>query len=142
MQVIPADPGLQLRHPSLALRVKDLDEEQRNRYQTGVMLALKMRLDLKDLRTGLHAARLADRAVRVALQSGHEELRDIEFASLLHDVSKIGVPDARLSDRRRTLRRQEAPGVRLSDPTFRTQFAGPQSDCHRCVKGETRSWGK
>ncbi len=79
----------------LALRSKDL-EEQLNQCQTGVMLALNMMLDLKDLKTGLHATRLAEWAVRVAEQLGvgHEELRDIEFASLLHDIGKIGVPDA------------------------------------------------
>ncbi len=83
--------------PPLALRAKDL-EEQLKQCQTGVMLALNMMLDLKDLTTGLHATRLAEWAVRVAEQLGvgHEELRDIEFASLLHDVGKIGVPDALL----------------------------------------------
>ncbi len=81
--------------PPLALRAKDL-EEQLKQCQTGVMLALNMMLDLKDLKTGLHATRLAEWAVRVAEQLGvgHEELRDIEFASLLHDIGKIGVPDA------------------------------------------------
>ncbi len=95
MLATPADPetpafGI----PPLALRAKDL-EEQLKQCQTGVMLALSMVLDLKDLKTGLHATRLAEWAVRVAEQLGvgHEELRDIEFASLLHDVGKIGVPD-------------------------------------------------
>ena len=80
--------------PPLALRAKQL-EEQIRQSQTGMMLALSMMLDLKDLKTGLHATRLAEWAVRVAEQLGvgHEELRDIEFASLLHDIGKIGVPD-------------------------------------------------
>ncbi|MCP3959905.1 MAG: HD-GYP domain-containing protein [bacterium] len=73
-------------------------EEQIRQSQTGMMLALSMMLDLKDLKTGLHATRLAEWAVRVAEQLGvgHEELRDIEFASLLHDIGKVGVPDALL----------------------------------------------
>ncbi len=81
--------------PPLALRAKDL-EEKLKQCQTGIMLALNMMLDLKDLKTGLHATRLAEWAVRVAEQLGigHEELRDIELASLLHDIGKIGVPDA------------------------------------------------
>ncbi len=81
--------------PPLVLRTKDL-EEQLRQCQTGIMLALNMMLDLKDLKTGLHATRLAEWAVRVAEQLGvgPEELRDIEFASLLHDIGKIGVPDA------------------------------------------------
>ncbi len=78
----------------LALRAKSL-EEQLKQCQNGIMLALTMMLDLKDLKTGLHATRLAEWAVRVAehLGVGHEELRDIELASLLHDIGKIGVPD-------------------------------------------------
>ena len=78
----------------LALRAKEL-EEQVKQCQTGVMLALNMMLDLKDLKTGLHATRLAEWAVRVAehLGVGPQELRDLEFASLLHDIGKIGVPD-------------------------------------------------
>ncbi len=98
MQATPTNPetpafGI----PPLALRAKDL-EEQLKQCQTGVMLALSMVLDLKDLKTGMHATRLAEWAVRVAEQLGvgHEELRDIEFASLLHDVGKIGVADALL----------------------------------------------
>ena len=83
--------------PPLALKAKLL-EEQIKQSQTGMMLALSMMLDLKDLKTGLHATRLAEWAVRVAEQLGvgHEELRDIEFASLLHDVGKVGVPDSLL----------------------------------------------
>jgi HD-GYP domain-containing protein (c-di-GMP phosphodiesterase class II) len=64
--------------------------------QTGVMCALNMLLDLKDMRTGLHATRLAEWAVRVGEILGLEEveLRDVEAASLLHDVGKIGLPDS------------------------------------------------
>ena len=64
--------------------------------QTGVMCALNMLLDLKDMRTGLHATRLAEWAVRVGEILGLEaaELRDVEAASLLHDIGKIGLPDS------------------------------------------------
>jgi HD-GYP domain-containing protein (c-di-GMP phosphodiesterase class II) len=55
-----------------------------------------MLLDLKDMRTGLHATRLAEWAVLVGETLGVEdsELRDIEAASLLHDIGKIGLPDS------------------------------------------------
>jgi HD-GYP domain-containing protein (c-di-GMP phosphodiesterase class II) len=60
------------------------------------MCALNMLLDLKDMRTGLHATRLAEWAVRVGENLGIDEieLRDIEAASLLHDIGKIGLPDS------------------------------------------------
>ena len=50
---------------SQVLRIKEL-EEQVKQCQTGVMCALSMLLDLKDLKTGLHATRLAEWAVRIA----------------------------------------------------------------------------
>ncbi len=70
-------------------------EERIKQAETGVLCALNMMLDLKDLRTGLHATRLAEWAVRVGerMGLGRDELRDIERASLLHDIGKIGVPD-------------------------------------------------
>lgn len=77
------------------LRLKEL-EEQVAALQTGVICALNQLLDLKDLNTGVHSTRLAEWAVRVAQELGIEEacLRDIEMAALLHDIGKIGVPDA------------------------------------------------
>jgi len=77
------------------LETRRLKEELKE-LRTGVMCALNMLLDLKDLRTGLHATRLAEWAVRVGERLGVDEatLRDIEAASLLHDIGKIGLPDS------------------------------------------------
>lgn len=77
------------------LRIKQLEEELKG-AQTGTICALSLLLDLKDLKTGLHATRLAEWAVRVAERMGlpQDELRQVEVASLLHDVGKIGVPDS------------------------------------------------
>jgi HD-GYP domain-containing protein (c-di-GMP phosphodiesterase class II) len=77
------------------LETRRLREELKS-LQTGVMCALNMLLDLKDLRTGLHATRLAEWAVRVGERLGLDDasLRDIEAASLLHDIGKIGLPDS------------------------------------------------
>lgn len=82
------------REPS-RLQLKRL-EERLKATQTGTLCALNMLLDLKDLRTGLHATRLAELAVRVAESLGvdDEQLADIEAASLLHDIGKIGLPDS------------------------------------------------
>ncbi len=77
------------------LRIKQLEEELKG-AQTGTICALSLLLDLKDLKTGLHATRLAEWAVRVAEHIGvdHEAIKEIEIASLLHDIGKIGVPDS------------------------------------------------
>jgi HD-GYP domain-containing protein (c-di-GMP phosphodiesterase class II) len=77
------------------LRVKELEEEQAA-MRTAVICALNQMLDLKDLNTGVHSTRLAEWAVRVARRLGipEEELYQYEVAALLHDIGKIGVPDA------------------------------------------------
>ena len=64
--------------------------------EDSVVCSLSMLLDLKDLKTGLHATRLAEWAMRVGeqLDLSASDLHDIENASLLHDIGKIGVPEA------------------------------------------------
>ena len=74
-------------------------EAERNDAKAAIVCSFGMLLDLKDLGTGTHATRLAEWAVLVARELGvpSAELRDIEIASLLHDIGKIGVPDAVLN---------------------------------------------
>src|SRR6266513_958484 len=77
------------------LRIKQL-EEQTSALRKSVICAFNHLLDLKDLNTGVHSTRLAEWAVRVARRLGIEEegLYQYEVAALLHDIGKIGVPDA------------------------------------------------
>src|SRR4051812_4092054 len=77
------------------LRVKELEEQQAS-MRTSIICALNQLLDLKDLNTGVHSTRLAEWAVRVArrLGIGEGDLYQYEVAALLHDIGKIGVPDA------------------------------------------------
>src|SRR5215470_1052395 len=84
----------------LFLRVKELEEQQVT-MRTAAICALNQLLDLKDLNTGVHSTRLAEWGVRVARDLGLDEgrLRDVEIAALLHDIGKIGVPDAVLNAR-------------------------------------------
>jgi HD-GYP domain-containing protein (c-di-GMP phosphodiesterase class II) len=92
------------------MRVLELEERLRD-VQSAVVLGLNQLLDLRDLNTGVHSTRLAEWAVRVARELGIEErsLQNVEAAALLHDIGKIGVPDAilhkpgRLSDDERAL---------------------------------------
>ncbi len=80
---------------SLALRAKGL-EEQLRQMQGSIVCGLNQLLDLRDLNTGTHSTRLAEWAVRLAVDFGLDEdyQRNIEVACLLHDIGKIGVPDA------------------------------------------------
>ena len=77
------------------LRVKEL-EARMSGMHTALICAFNQLLDLKDLNTGVHSTRLAEWGVRVArdLGLGEQRLHDVEVAALLHDIGKIGIPDA------------------------------------------------
>jgi HD-GYP domain-containing protein (c-di-GMP phosphodiesterase class II) len=77
------------------LRVKELEEQQRALLKSAIC-AFNQLLDLRDLNTGVHSTRLAEWAVRVArkLQIEETDFYQLEVAALLHEIGKIGVPDA------------------------------------------------
>jgi len=81
--------------PPKAIHVKQI-EEQLSALRTSLICAFNQLLDLKDLNTGVHSTRLAEWALHVAGELGLDEgaLSDIEVAALLHDIGKIGIPDA------------------------------------------------
>lgn len=64
-----------------------------------MVLALARAMDARDAYTGNHSERLAMQAEGVAQAMGipEEEVRDIRWAALLHDIGKIGSPDGILS---------------------------------------------
>src|SRR5580765_1913441 len=76
-------------------RVKVL-EEQVSSLRNSVICAFNQLLDLKDLNTGVHSTRLAEWGLRVGQELGLEEseLQNLEVAALLHDIGKVGIPDA------------------------------------------------
>jgi HD-GYP domain-containing protein (c-di-GMP phosphodiesterase class II) len=92
------------------LRVKELEEQHRALLKS-VVCGFNQLLDLRDLNTGFHSTRLAEWAVRVARKLGipESDLYQIEVAALLHDIGKIGIPDAilkkegKLTDEERAL---------------------------------------
>jgi HD-GYP domain-containing protein (c-di-GMP phosphodiesterase class II) len=79
----------------VVLRVKELEEQQHSLLKS-VICGFHQLLDLRDLNTGIHSTRLAEWAVRVARKLGIPEtdLYQLEVAALLHDIGKIGIPDA------------------------------------------------
>ena len=78
-----------------SLRVKQV-EEQVTALRSSVICAFNQLLDLKDLNTGVHSTRLAEWGMRVGQELGLEELelQNLEVAALLHDIGKVGIPDA------------------------------------------------
>jgi putative nucleotidyltransferase with HDIG domain len=65
----------------------------------GVLFALASAIDAKDEYTHGHSRRVAAIAVRVGHEMGlsRRELEELEFGALLHDVGKIGMPEAILN---------------------------------------------
>lgn len=80
------------------LHLKEV-EEQLAFLRTSFICAMNQLLDLKDLNTGVHSTRLAEWALHVASELGMDDagLGDLETAALLHDIGKIGIPDAILN---------------------------------------------
>jgi HD-GYP domain-containing protein (c-di-GMP phosphodiesterase class II) len=78
-----------------SVRIKQL-EEQSSALRNSVICAFNQLLDLKDLNTGVHSTRLAEWGMRVGMELGLEEsdLQNLEVAALLHDIGKVGIPDA------------------------------------------------
>lgn len=78
-----------------SLRVKHV-EEQLSGLRRSVICSFNQLLDLKDLNTGVHSTRLAEWGMRVGQELGlsEEELQNLEVAALLHDIGKVGIPDA------------------------------------------------
>lgn len=100
MKAVSADTNLLVcLNDSLALpetiRIKIL-EEQASVMRNSVICAFNQLLDLKDLNTGVHSTRLAEWGLRVGQELGLDEktLRNLEVAALLHDIGKVGIPDA------------------------------------------------
>ena len=81
-----------------SLRIKAIEEDMKA-LRTSVVCAFNQLLDLKDLNTGVHSTRLAEWALHIARELGLEDAAhtDIEIAALLHDIGKVGIPDAILN---------------------------------------------
>jgi HD-GYP domain-containing protein (c-di-GMP phosphodiesterase class II) len=79
----------------VSLRVKELEGHQQALLKS-VICAFNQLLDLRDLNTGVHSTRLAEWALRVAekLDLPRGDFYQLEVAALLHDIGKIGIPDA------------------------------------------------
>ena len=64
-------------------------------YRT-TLVALTAALEARDLETHGHSERVVSFSLRLGREMGlsREQMRSLEFGSLLHDIGKIGVPDA------------------------------------------------
>ena len=89
---------------------------------TSIVKVLVSTIEAKDLYTRGHSERVAAFAKTIAQEMGfsEEEANRIHFTGLLHDIGKIGIPDAVLQKpgkltERRIRDDQGTPGGRLGD---------------------------
>ena len=66
------------------------------KMSTQVIAALAGAVDAKDRYTNGHSSRVAKYSVMIGERMGYddEQLKQLEYAALLHDVGKIGIPDS------------------------------------------------
>lgn len=90
------------------LKMQKKHLEQLNRMCEGVLKALNYALDYRDHETWGHSARVVGYAVALGRQVGlnSKELTWLAWGSFLHDIGKIGIPDAILF-KNSTLNREE-----------------------------------
>jgi hypothetical protein len=110
----------QLQHAYIEIR--DMSNELRDAY-TGTLESLVTALDVRDQETRGHSVRVATHSLDIAKMLGigdEQDLACIYRGALMHDVGKIGVPDAILlkpakltDDEWEFMRRHPAMGYRI-----------------------------
>jgi putative nucleotidyltransferase with HDIG domain len=85
-----------LEHTAAAVEDVRGANERLRRAHRDTIAALSRTMEAKDAYTGGHTERVAAVAVALARQLGYEraDLEAIEIGALLHDVGKIGIPEA------------------------------------------------
>lgn len=75
---------------------RDVESTRKQAVQSSLLGALVAALDARDVFTSGHSTRVADYADLIGQELGlsDEQRDDLRYASLLHDVGKIGIPDA------------------------------------------------
>ena len=97
-----AESELALVNQNLKVRTTDLVERQRVLFLS-MIKSLVSALDAKDKYTRDHSTRVTEFTLLIAEKMGlnERELKDLELASILHDVGKIAVPEKVLNKRGR-----------------------------------------
>ena len=97
-----AEAELALVNQNLKVRTTDLVERQRTLFLS-MIKSLVSALDAKDRYTRDHSTRVTEFTLKIAERMGlnEREMKDLELASILHDVGKIAVPEKILNKRAR-----------------------------------------
>lgn len=77
--------------------LEGLNENLKNNFKNSIR-AFSSLLELRDRKTGSHSKNVADFSIKIAkwMNLPAKEMETITVAALLHDIGKIGIPDAML----------------------------------------------
>lgn len=126
-------------HAGIALENARLFEEAQDAYVQTVS-ALASAIDVRDTYTSGHSQRLAELAVRTGEIMGcdEEELVDVRWGALLHDIGKIGVPDEILrkpgtleAHEQAIMRRHPEIGAHIVEPVKNLSSVAPIIRAHQ-----------
>jgi putative nucleotidyltransferase with HDIG domain len=89
-----AEADLALANRNLKMRTSDLAERQRSLF-VAMTKSLVSALEAKDEYTRAHSARVTEISLKIAENMGlnERERKDLEVATILHDIGKIAVPE-------------------------------------------------
>ena len=89
-----AESDLALANRNLKMRTSDLAERQRSLF-VAMTKSLVSALEAKDEYTRAHSARVTEISLKIAENMGlnERERKDLEVATILHDIGKIAVPE-------------------------------------------------
>jgi putative nucleotidyltransferase with HDIG domain len=89
-----AEADLALANRNLKMRTSDLAERQRSLF-VAMTKSLVSALEAKDEYTRAHSARVTEISLKIAEKMGlnEREKKDLEVATILHDIGKIAVPE-------------------------------------------------
>lgn len=76
-------------------QINYVENEKAEVFSSEIINTLVAAIDAKDIYTRGHSTRVADYTVLLAKELGwsEEQIKDIRYKALLHDVGKIGIPD-------------------------------------------------
>ena len=111
-------------------KTQELNESNRRikKLSTQVMMSLASAIDAKDAYTKGHSVRVAEYSCELARRMGKnsQEIEDIYYIGLLHDIGKIGIPTAIINKPGKLT--EEEYAVIKSHPTIGAEILGNISE--------------
>jgi response regulator RpfG family c-di-GMP phosphodiesterase/signal transduction histidine kinase len=133
LRIRSVEAELALANRNLKMRTDDLVERQKTLF-IAMVKSLVSALDAKDIYTRHHSTRVTEYTLKIAgkMNFGVREMADLELAALLHDVGKIGVPEAVLNKKSKLT--EEEMGLIRQHPVYAESILKPIVELNQISK--------